>query len=155
MGARCSASIAVHVGAHIVSVLQDKRWVHFRHEAGRVCPCPGFYLHLDLRRCLSPAVCGILTGTHSRIRDAIVAHPQPLAARHLVQGLLRHWLWRGRSLQRHPSGYDPEHPLLADLKRKDYIALARFTEEQRLCVRILCDVFTETLLTFAPLTRTF
>lgn len=58
----------------------------------------------------------------------------------------------GDSLTRHPSGYDPKHPLLADLKRKDYIALAHFTQEQA-CAPDFLHVFTETCRTFAPLTQ--
>ena len=34
----------------------------------------------------------------------------------------------GESLKRPPRGYDPEHPLMEDLKRKDYVAIASFSD---------------------------
>ena len=34
----------------------------------------------------------------------------------------------GESLKRPPRGYDPEHPLMEDLKRKDYVAITSFSE---------------------------
>ena len=59
----------------------------------------------------------------TKIRDAIVAHPQRW--QHVIssKAFRATGCLGGDSLKRHPSGYDPEHPLLADLKRKDYIAL--------------------------------
>ena len=35
----------------------------------------------------------------------------------------------GESLKRPPAGYDPEHTLIEDLKRKDFIAVARLSEK--------------------------
>jgi uncharacterized protein (TIGR02453 family) len=35
----------------------------------------------------------------------------------------------GDSLVRPPQGFDPEHPLLDDLKRKDFIAVAPLTQK--------------------------
>ena len=36
----------------------------------------------------------------------------------------------GDSLTRPPRGYDPEHPFIEDIKRKDFIAYVPFTEKQ-------------------------
>ena len=41
-----------------------------------------------------------------------------------------HFELAGDSLKRPPRGYDPEHPLVEDLKRKDYITVASFTERE-------------------------
>ena len=35
----------------------------------------------------------------------------------------------GETLKRPPAGYDPEHRLIADLKRKDFIAIAKLNEK--------------------------
>jgi hypothetical protein len=34
----------------------------------------------------------------------------------------------GEALKRPPAGFDPEHPLIEELKRKDFIAIADLTE---------------------------
>ena len=36
----------------------------------------------------------------------------------------------GESLKRAPRGYDPDHPLVEDLKRKDFVAFTRVSEEE-------------------------
>ena len=38
-------------------------------------------------------------------------------------------MW-GQSLKRPPRGYDPDHPLIDDLKRKDFVAVTRFSEAE-------------------------
>ncbi len=119
----------------------------FRHAAGRDVHAPGFYLHLE------PGNVFIAGGVWhpdrralNQIRDAIVEHPQQwkrlTKALHLA----------GDTLKRPPKGYDPEHPLLVDLKRKDFIAHADFTPDQA-CTPNFMSLFTQTCQTFAPLTR--
>ena len=36
----------------------------------------------------------------------------------------------GDSLKRPPRGYDPDHPLVEDLKRKDFVAVTNFSEAE-------------------------
>jgi uncharacterized protein (TIGR02453 family) len=103
--------------------------LHFRHELGREAYAPGFYLHLEPRATFSGA--GIWhpdSATLKRVRDAIVADPDrwrrviadpAFAARHRIAG---------RTLVRPPAGYDRDHPLIEDLKRKDFAATSRLTE---------------------------
>jgi uncharacterized protein (DUF2461 family) len=38
------------------------------------------------------------------------------------------WALSGESLLRVPRGYDPDHPLAADLKRKSYVGHTGFSE---------------------------
>ena len=64
-----------------------------------------------------------------KIRDAIVARPRHWQRIISSKAFHATGALDGDS-HRPPSGYDPAHPLLADLKRKDYIALARFTEHK-------------------------
>jgi len=40
------------------------------------------------------------------------------------------WNWRGESLTRPPRGYDPEHPFIEDIKRKDFVESVVLSEEQ-------------------------
>jgi uncharacterized protein (DUF2461 family) len=66
------------------------------------------------------------------IRDAIVEEPG--AWKRAVTGKTFQSTYElaGDSLSRAPRGLDPEHPLIADLKRKDFIAVAQLTEEDAL-----------------------
>ncbi|MFH2009192.1 MAG: DUF2461 domain-containing protein [bacterium] len=97
--------------------------IQFRHEAGKDAHCPGFYLHLE------PGSVFVGLGiwhpdsqTAGRIRASLDEHPadwkravygKPFSTRYSLQG---------DSLKRPPRGFDPEHPFLEDLKRKDFIA---------------------------------
>ncbi len=131
--------------------------IHFRHEQGRDVHCPGFYLHLEPRAVFVGA--GVWrpdSPTAQRIRAAILAdadgwrlaaHRPPFAGRFELAG---------ESLKRPPRGVPADHPLLADLLRKEFIGvhslkqrdvtsadfLERFAEECRAAaplVRFLCS----------------
>jgi uncharacterized protein (TIGR02453 family) len=54
-----------------------------------------------------------------RIRDAIVARPEGWRAA-VAAGEPVWTLADGESLKRAPAGYDPEHPLIGDIKRKSF-----------------------------------
>jgi uncharacterized protein (TIGR02453 family) len=78
---------------------------------------PGLYLHLE------PSGCFVAGGVWhpdprslARIRDAIFSQPEEWkkAKRGLELG--------GDSLMRPPRGYPANHPLIEDLKRKDFVA---------------------------------
>lgn len=105
--------------------------IHFRHCAGKDAYTPGFYLHIDLN---NPFVgVGLWhpdAPTLKRIRDRIVADPE--AWRKAIGGrtFLKSYVVSGESLKRPPRGYDAEHPLIEDIKRKDFTALAPLTRQQ-------------------------
>jgi len=103
---------------------------HFRHAAGKDAHAPGFYLHLEPERCF--AGCGIWRPDRdaaARIREAISARP---AVWRRVTGAAfsRAFAMHGESLKRPPRGYSPDHPLIEDLKRKDFAAMAAFPESE-------------------------
>jgi uncharacterized protein (TIGR02453 family) len=115
------------VGGSLFRIYRDTRFskdktpyktnagVHFRHERGKDVHAPGFYLHLGPGECFAGA--GIWhpdTATLSRIRDAIVADPDGWRA--AKDGLRV----VGSSLKRPPAGFDRDHPLIEDLKLKDF-----------------------------------
>lgn len=60
------------------------------------------------------------------VRNRIVAAPDDWRA--AVQGLEL----AGSTLKKPPQGFAADHPLIVDLKRKDFMAVAHFTEEQAL-----------------------
>ncbi len=90
--------------------------VHFRHRAGKDVHAPGYYLHLE------PGSVFMAVGVWqpdppalARIREAIQAWPQRWAT--AKEGVVL----GGESLKRAPKGVDPDHPLIEDLKRKEFI----------------------------------
>jgi uncharacterized protein (TIGR02453 family) len=131
--------------------------IQFRHKQAKDVHSPGFYLHLE------PAACFVGLGiwhpdgpTLNRIREAITENP--VQWKRAIGGKKFREVYRleGDSLKRAPKGFDPEHPLIEDLKRKDFIAGTRLTntavtapgfidEYARLCktgvplVRFLCQ----------------
>lgn len=91
--------------------------IHFSHRGNtEECHYPGFYLHLE------PGESGIYAGVWQpdtprlqRVREAIASKPQ--AWKRVKEG----WTLYGDSLKRVPSGFDPDHLLAEDLKRKDFL----------------------------------
>jgi uncharacterized protein (TIGR02453 family) len=105
--------------------------IQFRHEAGKDVHAPGFYLHID------PAEVFIgvgmwhpdapsLAAVRARIVDKPAAFERALAA----PAFKKHFELSGDSLKRPPRGFDPEHPLVEHLRRKDHIAVATLDHAQ-------------------------
>lgn len=102
---------------------------HFRHVAGKDAHAPGFYLHLEPDSCF--AACGVWRPDGealANIRNAIVEDPAGWTRITQAKAFRDTFTLRGQSLKRPPRGYDAAHPLIEDLKRKDFIAGATFHE---------------------------
>ena len=100
----------------------------FGHEVGKEAGSLGFYVKLTAQGCtLGAGIWHPDTPLLVRIREAIAAKPQVWkAARDAkafrdVFGALQ-----GESLKRPPRGFDPEHPHVEDLKRKDFVAFCEW-----------------------------
>jgi len=131
-----------------------KTWaaVQFRHEAGKDAHAPGFYLHLQPGNVLIGAGCWHpARDALESIRDAIAERPEAwFEARDAVLGA--GFAFEGESLMRPPRGYDPEHPAIEDLKRKDFIAV-RYLAEDVACRPDFLQVFLAACTEAAPLMR--
>ena len=104
---------------------------HFRHAAGRDAHAPGFYLHLEPEACF--AGCGVWHPdgpTLAGIRDAIVERADEWRRITTAADFTGTFELTGDSLKRPPRGYDPDHPLIDDLKRKSFVAVTRFSETE-------------------------
>jgi uncharacterized protein (TIGR02453 family) len=99
---------------------------HFTHRAAREgVHAPGLYLHLSPGESFGGG--GIWhpdPPTLAKVRDALARKPD--AWKKARRGLTID----GESLSRPPRGYDPEHPLIADIKRKDFVTSVRFSEAE-------------------------
>ncbi|MGB0652051.1 MAG: DUF2461 domain-containing protein [Thermoplasmatota archaeon] len=94
--------------------------IHFRHRDGsKDQPAPAIGIRFgpdDIG--MGGGLYGAQTPTLNTVRDAIVADPKGWQA--ATKGLE---LW-GESLKTAPKGYDKEHPLIEDLRRKQFMASA-------------------------------
>ncbi len=133
------------VGGSLFRIYRDTRFskdktpyktnagVHFRHEAGKDVHAPGFYLHLE------PGMIFVGVGMWhpdktalAGVRDAISEAPDRWKKAIGGKAFRRDFTMGGTSLKRPPRGYDPEHPYVEDLKRKDFIASCELPEEAAL-----------------------
>ena len=104
--------------------------IYFRHAASADAETPGMYLHLEPRHVFMGA--GIWhpgSPALKRIRDALVARPEGWRA--AVADCGPAWtLADGEKLKRPPAGYDKEHPLIEDIKRKSFAITSPLTQKQ-------------------------
>lgn len=96
--------------------------IQFRHDQGGDVHAPGFYLHVE------PGACFVGLGlwhpdgpTTRKIREAIVDDPAGWKRAAHGKKFAGSFSLSGESLSRAPRGFDPDHPLVEDLKRKDFI----------------------------------
>jgi uncharacterized protein (TIGR02453 family) len=105
--------------------------IQFRHELAADVHAPGFYLHIQPRQVF--VACGIWhpdSSTLSKIRDAIVENPQKWKRAKGAKRFRDTYRFEGDSLKTHPRGFDPEHSLIEDLRRKDFIGVSRLSQKQ-------------------------
>jgi len=124
--------------------------VQFRHELAKDAHAPGYYLHLEPKAVFVGA--GIWhpdTPTLARIREAIADDPKAWRAGKRVG---ERFQLGGDSLKRAPAGYDPDHPLIEDLKRKDFICFTPLSEKD-VCAPGFVDNFAGMCRDASPLIR--
>ncbi len=121
--------------------------IHFSHNSGKDAHAPVFYLHLEPDNCFAAA--GVWHPDNralTKIRTGIVREPEQWAK------AIRKLELEGESLTRPPRGFDPKHPLIKDIKRKDFVASVAMTEEQVCGPRFMRD-FTAACRTMLPLVK--
>ena len=129
-------AIPKRMGGSLMRVYRDTRFskdktpyktnigIQFRHEQARDVHSPGYYVHIDPEQVFIGA--GMWrpdSDSLARIRQRIVDRQAEWQRATADRGFRRHFHLGGESLQRPPRGFDKEHPLIEDLKRKDFIAV--------------------------------
>lgn len=103
--------------------------LQFRHESARDAHAPGFYLHIQPGGSFMGAG---LWRPETRVAYAIRAHidENQVDWKKVSRGkrFTDVFTMEGDTLVRPPKGYDEDHPLIGDLKRKDFIASARLSQ---------------------------
>ena len=129
---------AKKVGGSLMRVHKDIRFskdktpyktnvgIHFKHARGKDVHAPGFYLHLEPGELFIAA--GIWrpeSSTLKNVRTLIDEYPDEWKDLTRKVTGKSGYQFDGDSLKRPPMGFSKEHPLLDDLKRKDFIVVKK------------------------------
>lgn len=130
-------AIPKRVGGSLMRIYRDTRFsqdktpyktnvgIHFRHEKCKDVHAPGFYVHISPEECF--VGCGIWhpdSKSLAKIRKTINKDPAGWKRASRGKAFRKQFKVVGDSLKRPPKGFTAEHPLIDDLKRKDFIVLA-------------------------------
>jgi uncharacterized protein (TIGR02453 family) len=129
-------AVPKRVGGSLMRVYRDTRFakdktpfktnvgIQFRHERGKDVHAPGFYVHIDPQQVfLGVGIWHPAADALAAIRQRIDSHPAEWQRAIGESAFRRHFALAGESLLRPPRGYPADHPLLDDLRRKDFIAI--------------------------------
>jgi len=133
-------AVPKRTGGSLMRVYRDTRFsndktpyktnigIHVRHEKGKNVHAPGYYVHISAEE--SFFGCGIWhpdSKSLAEIRRTI--HKDQAGWKRASAGklLLRDFRFAGDSLKRPPKGFDADHPLTTDLKRKDFIVVTELS----------------------------
>jgi uncharacterized protein (TIGR02453 family) len=107
---------------------------------GKDVHAPGYYVHIE------PGACFLGVGiwhpdneSLARIREAIAEGPARWKRGRDHKAFGNHFQLAGDSLTRPPRGFAAEHPMVEDLKRKDFIGVCQLEEKDVLAPKFLQD----------------
>lgn len=136
-------AVAKKTGGSLMRVYRDARFskdktpyktnigIQFRHVAGKDVHAPGFYLHISPNECfLGSGIWHPDSKALSRIREMISDNPNAWKKITSHKNFKRHFELSGDSLKTYPRGYAKDHPMILDLKRKDFIAIHPLSREE-------------------------
>ncbi|MEM7785020.1 MAG: DUF2461 domain-containing protein [Planctomycetota bacterium] len=136
-------AVAKKSGGSIMRIYRDTRFsknkspyktnlgIHFKHEMGKDVHAPGFYFHVSAHSIFIGA--GIWhpeSKTLNQIRALIDDDAARFKRSRNSKKFKSKFEIGGDSLKRPPRGYEKDHPMIEDLKRKDHIAIASLDEKQ-------------------------
>ena len=138
-------AIPKRMGGSLMRVYRDTRFsknklpyktnigIQFRHEQARNVHSPGYYVHIDPDDVFLGAGMWMpesepLLGIRQRIADKSAEWQRAKVDKAFV----RHFKLGGASLTRPPRGFDREHPMIEDIKRKSFIAIKNMSHEDAL-----------------------
>ncbi|QDV67209.1 hypothetical protein Poly24_09020 [Rosistilla carotiformis] len=134
-------AVAKRVGGSLMRIHRDTRFakdktpyktnigIQFRHEAGKDVHAPGFYVHFEPERCFVGAGCwhpdsqALLA-----IRRKIDDEPTRWKRARDAKAFRENYRLEGESLKTTPRDFFKDHPLIDDLRRKDFIGLSPLAE---------------------------
>lgn len=108
-----------------------KTWqgARFFHERRHEIVAPGFFMNLEPDHCWAGG--GLWNPEPDvlhRLREFLADNPEAWKRATRSKAFTSHLDLRGETLKRPPRGFPPEHELIEDLKRKEFVAGADFDE---------------------------
>ncbi len=135
-------AIPQRVGGSLMRVYRDTRFsknklpyktnigIQFRHEQAKDVHSPGYYVHVDPEQVfLGVGMWRPESDALHAIRQRIVARPSEWKSALGDPKFRRHFELGGESLSRPPRGFDKDHELIGDIKRKSFIAVRNLDVE--------------------------
>lgn len=102
--------------------------IHFRHMAGRDVHAPGFYIHIEPQEIfIGLGLWHPDSKTCTAIRKHIAENDDAWQKIFRRKAFRQDFSLSGSSLTRPPRGFQADHPLIVDLKRKDFIAIQQLS----------------------------
>ncbi|MDA7978315.1 MAG: DUF2461 domain-containing protein [Pirellulales bacterium] len=158
-------AISKKVGGSLMRVHRDIRFsknkqpyktnvgIQFRHEFGKDVHAPGYYVHLHPDESfLGVGIWHPSSDALQAIRAAIDERPSAWKKARDDRKFLSAFHLAGDSLKRPPRGFTADHPLIDDLKRKDFIAVKPLSRRDVHKATFVADV-AEAFRTARPLMR--
>lgn len=138
-------AIPKRMGGSLMRVYRDTRFsknklpyktnvgIQFRHEQAKNVHAPGFYVHIDPDDVFLGAGMWMPESEPlRRIRQRIADKPAEWRGAKGDATFVRHFKLGGSSLTRPPRGFDKEHPMIEDIKRKSFIAIKNMSHDDLL-----------------------
>jgi uncharacterized protein (TIGR02453 family) len=135
-------AVPKRMGGSLMRVYRDTRFtkgkdpyktnigIQFRHELAKDVHSPGFYVHIDPEQVfLGAGMWRPDSGALAGIRERISSKQKEWLRVSTDRAFTRHFHLGGTTLKRPPRGYDKEHPMIDDLKRKDFIAVKNMSHD--------------------------
>lgn len=104
--------------------------INFRHVAAKDVHAPGYFVHIEPQKSfLGLGIWRPDSPTLKKIRQCIDENPRAWLAAKNDRKFNNVFKMAGDKLSNSPRGYAKDHPLLEDLKRKDFIAICELDDE--------------------------
>ncbi|MBI4938430.1 MAG: DUF2461 domain-containing protein [Nitrosomonadales bacterium] len=125
---------------------------HFRHQGvAKDISAPGFYLHIAAGEIFMGG--GLFHPDSQRlhqVRTAIAEHPEKWRKAISGKEFEQHCTFWGESLKRPPQGFAADHPLIEDMKRKNFVVTIPLIPA-RLCSANFMHEFTDNCRLISPM----
>ena len=144
--AKAAPMLAVTPKAHngsIMRIYRDTRFskdktpyktnvgISVRHQADDCIHAPGVYIHLDTKECFIGAGCWRPErSTLASIRQSIAEDSKAWKRARDNKAFRAKFEFTGESLKTAPRDYPKDHPMIEDLRRIDFIAIAPLTRKE-------------------------
>ena len=134
-------AVPKRVGGSLMRIHRDTRFakdktpyktnvgIHFRHEVGKDVHAPGFYVHIEPERCFVGAGCWRpASPALLAIRRKIDDEPTRWKRARDAKAFRDNYQLEGERLKTAPRDFAKDHPMIDDLRRKDFIGLSPLVE---------------------------